>query len=71
MAQAQGAATTLMQGETPAEPGAALHVADLYKSFGDLEVLRGVSLAAHEHDVIASWARAAPARARCSAASTC
>ena len=35
------------------EPGAALHVAGLYKSFGDLEVLKDVSLTAHEHDVIA------------------
>ena len=26
---------------------------DLYKRFGDLEVLKGVSLTAHEHDVIA------------------
>ncbi len=32
---------------------AALRVAGLCKSFGDLEVLRDVSLAAHEHDVIA------------------
>jgi ABC-type histidine transport system ATPase subunit len=30
----------------------ALVVEDLYKSFGDLEVLRGVSLVAHEHHVV-------------------
>jgi len=30
----------------------ALEVRDIYKSFGDLEVLKGVSLAAMEHDVI-------------------
>ncbi len=35
------------------DAGAALRVAGLCKSFGDLEVLREVSLAAHEHDVIA------------------
>ena len=42
-----------MAGEQRGEPGAALHVVGLCKSFGDLEVLRGVSLTAHEHDVIA------------------
>ena len=30
----------------------ALEVLDLHKSFGDLEVLRGVSLKAHEGDVL-------------------
>jgi arginine/ornithine transport system ATP-binding protein len=30
----------------------ALVVEDLYKSFGDLEVLKGVSLVAHEHHVV-------------------
>ena len=32
---------------------AALRVTNLHKAFGSLDVLRGVSLAAHEHDVIA------------------
>ena len=36
-----------------AEPTPALVVEDLHKRFGDLEVLKGVSLAAHEGDVIA------------------
>ena len=52
MAQALEAATP-MEGEPQAEPGAALQVADLFKRFGDLEVLKGVSLTAYEHDVIA------------------
>ena len=52
MAQAPAAATP-MRGEPLAEPGAALRVAGLFKRFGDLEVLKGVSLTAHEHDVIA------------------
>ena len=52
VAQAPGAAI-LVQREARAEPGTALHVDDLYKRFGDLEVLKGVSLTAHEHDVIA------------------
>ena len=52
MAQALEAATP-QQDEPRAEPGAALRVDGLFKRFGDLEVLKGVSLAAHEHDVIA------------------
>ena len=52
MAQALGAAARA-ESAPQAEPGAALQVADLYKRFGDLEVLKGVSLRAHEHDVIA------------------
>jgi ABC-type histidine transport system ATPase subunit len=36
-----------------AEPIPALVVEDMHKRFGDLEVLKGVSLAAHEGDVIA------------------
>ena len=51
MAQALGAASP--HDEPRAEPGAALRIEDLYKSFGDLEVLKGVSLTAYEHDVIA------------------
>ena len=51
MAQALGIANP--QDEARAEPGTALQVDDLYKSFGDLEVLKGVSLTAREHDVIA------------------
>ena len=51
MAQALGIANPL--DEARAEPGTALQVNDLYKSFGDLEVLKGVSLTAREHDVIA------------------
>ena len=35
-----------------AEPAAALVVEDLHKSFGELEVLKGVSLSANEGDVI-------------------
>ncbi len=52
MAQALGAAAPA-DSEPRVEPGAALQVADLYKRFGDLEVLKGVSLTACEHDVIA------------------
>ena len=52
VAQAPGAAIPV-QREARAEPGTALRVDDLYKRFGDLEVLKGVSLTAHEHDVIA------------------
>ena len=44
-------AAAAMPGE--GEAGAALRVEDLHKSFGDLEVLRGVSLTARERDVIA------------------
>jgi ABC-type histidine transport system ATPase subunit len=33
--------------------GEALRVCDMHKSFGPHEVLRGISLTAHEHDVIA------------------
>ena len=51
MAQALGVASPHQ--EPRAETGAALRVDDLYKSFGDLEVLKGVSLTAYEHDVIA------------------
>ena len=51
MAQALGAASP--HDELRAEPGVALRVDDLYKSFGDLEVLKRVSLTAYEHDVIA------------------
>ena len=42
-----------MENGRQAEQGAALHIAGLYKSFGDLEVLRDVTLTAYEHDVIA------------------
>ena len=42
-----------MAGAQRGEPGTALRVEGLCKSFGDLEVLRGVSLAARERDVIA------------------
>ena len=52
MAQALGAAAPA-ESKPRVEPGAALQVADLYKRFGDLEVLKGVSLTACEHDVIA------------------
>ena len=52
MAQALGAAAPT-ESAPRAEPGAALRVDDLYKRFGDLEVLKGVSLTAFEHDVIA------------------
>lgn len=34
------------------DPGAAIVVEDLHKRFGQLEVLKGVSLVAHEGDVI-------------------
>ncbi len=36
-----------------AETAVALEVQDLHKRFVDLEVLKGISLAAHEHDVVA------------------
>ena len=52
MAQGLGAPAPV-QGEARAAPADALRVADLHKRFGDLEVLRGVSLTACEHDVIA------------------
>ena len=42
-----------MEGAQQEEPGTALQVAGLHKRFGDLEVLKGVSLTAYEHDVIA------------------
>jgi polar amino acid transport system ATP-binding protein len=35
-----------------AEPAEALQVEDLHKSFGRLEVLRGIDLVLHEHEVI-------------------
>ena len=35
-----------------AESAVALRVEDLYKNFGSIEVLRGISLEAYEHDVI-------------------
>ena len=34
------------------KPREALVVEDLHKSFGDLEVLKGISMTAHEHDVV-------------------
>ena len=34
------------------DPTAALVVEDLHKSFGGLEVLKGISLVAHEHEVV-------------------
>ena len=52
MAKALGAPAPV-EGEARAAPADALRVADLHKRFGDLEVLRGVSLTAYEHDVIA------------------
>ena len=52
MAQALRASAPV-QGEARAAPADALRVEDLHKRFGDLEVLRGVSLTAYEHDVIA------------------
>ena len=52
MAQAFGTATPV-QGAARAAPAVALRIDDLYKRFGDLEVLKGVSLTAYEHDVIA------------------
>lgn len=41
-----------MQENSPRELTEALVVEDLHKSFGNLEVLKGVSLVAHEHDVV-------------------
>ncbi len=35
-----------------AEAAAALVFEDLHKSFGSLKVLKGISLTAHDHDVI-------------------
>ncbi|WP_372803694.1 ATP-binding cassette domain-containing protein, partial [Paracoccus seriniphilus] len=37
---------------SPADPNASLSVTDLHKSFGTVEVLKGVSLKAREGDVI-------------------
>jgi ABC-type histidine transport system ATPase subunit len=37
----------------PAEVPIALDVQDIHKSFGSHEVLKGISLTAHEHDVVA------------------
>ena len=34
------------------QPREALVVEDLHKSFGGLEVLKGISMTAHEHDVV-------------------
>ena len=34
------------------QPREALVVEDLHKSFGALEVLKGISMTAHEHDVV-------------------
>jgi ABC-type histidine transport system ATPase subunit len=37
----------------PAEAPIALDVQDIHKTFGEFEVLKGISLTAHEHDVVA------------------
>jgi ABC-type histidine transport system ATPase subunit len=39
--------------EPPIPPATALVVEDIHKSFGPVEVLKGVSVTAHDHDVIA------------------
>ncbi len=41
-----------MTQSTPAAATPALEVRDLHKSYGDLEVIKGISLAAHDGDVI-------------------
>jgi octopine/nopaline transport system ATP-binding protein len=46
--------TTVLDATTPRGTAAeALRIEDLHKCFGPLEVLKGVSLTAHDHDVIA------------------
>ena len=41
------------QAGTASAPAVALDVKDIHKSYGAHEVLKGISLAAHEHDVVA------------------
>jgi ABC-type histidine transport system ATPase subunit len=47
------ATTELMPPEIAMPPQTALVVEDIHKSFGPVEVLKGVSVTAHDHDVIA------------------
>ncbi len=42
-----------MSSSAPAPRPDAIHIEDLHKSFGSLEVLKGVSLTAREGDVVA------------------
>lgn len=42
----------LKQVNAPAQTDIALEVRDIHKSFGTLEVLKGISLTAHKHDVV-------------------
>ena len=41
------------QAGTASAPAVALDVKDIHKSYGAHEVLKGISLAAHDHDVVA------------------
>ena len=41
------------QAGTASAPAVALDVKDIHKSYGAHEVLKGISLTAHEHDVVA------------------
>jgi polar amino acid transport system ATP-binding protein len=50
MATSQPSATKIQSQDTQGE---AIHVVDLHKSFGAVEVLKGVSLTAHKGDVVA------------------
>lgn len=50
MAIADSATTT---DQAPSAQDVAIHITDLHKSFGSLEVLKGVSLTAHKSDVVA------------------
>lgn len=54
-----------------AEATPALEIRDLHKRYGDLEVLKGISLTARDGDVISSSALPAPASRPFCAASTC
>ena len=53
------------------QPRQALVVEDLHKSFASLEVLEGISMTAHEHDVVSIPGTAADrGKAPCRGAST-
>ena len=43
---------SVMADAQPNEPAPAIAVTDIQKRFGSFEVLRGISLAAHDHEVV-------------------
>ena len=49
----QDAAASLTQGQSPDGAAEAIHIENLHKRFGQLEVLKGVSLSARDGDVVA------------------